>query len=551
MDLILLDLKLPDIEGKDLISEISRINSQLPFIVITGQGDEQVAVEMMKRGALDYLVKDVRFQELVPAVVRRALSQIERDRKLTQADLRQKLQHSTAHALAESATLAEAAPKVLQAICHVTGLDLGEFWTMDTNSNRLRHFETWHTDSNDFREFAKMARETTFGRGIGLPGRAWQTGKPLCVQDVATDSSFVRPDLAAKVGLHGAFAIPIRLDKETLGVMTFFSREYQTPDDTLMDALGALGSHFAQFAERKRAEEALYRAHALLEQRIQERTAALATVNSELKIEINERKQAERALRSAHAELEQRVRERTAELATANKTLQTDIAERKRLEKEILEISDREQRRIGQDLHDGLGQHLAGIELMSQVLEQKLSKTSKSAATQAQKISAYVRDAISQARLLARGLSPVVLESQGLMFALEELASRTEGLFAVSCRFYCRSPVLIHDNNVATHLYRIAQEAVTNAVKHGKAKQIEIILQHTRERTSLVIKDNGCGFPKDRSDHKGMGLQIMQYRASMIGGSISTRTEPDGGALVTFTLAPRSEPRNSRIKYEI
>src|SRR5262245_43067766 len=137
-----------------------------------------------------------------------------------------------------------------------------------------------------------------------------------------------------------------------------------------------------------------------------------------------------------------------------------DITERKRLEKEILETSDREQRRIGQDLHDGLCQQLAGIELMSQVLEQNLAGKSKAAADRVGEIAAHVRDAISQTRALARGLSPVTLESEGLMAALHELAVTARKMFNVDCSFRCDPPVLLNDQTVASQLFRIAQEAV-------------------------------------------------------------------------------------------
>ncbi len=144
-----------------------------------------------------------------------------------------------------------------------------------------------------------------------------------------------------------------------------------------------------------------------------------------------------------------------------------DITESKRLEKAILEISAREQRRIGQDLHDGLGQHLTGIAFMSKVLEQKLADQSPREAADAAKIVKLVNEAIHKARELSRGLLPVVSDAGGLMSALEQLAAEVEDLFGISCRFECDQPVLIHDNDAAMHLYHIAQEAVNNAIKHG------------------------------------------------------------------------------------
>ena len=153
-----------------------------------------------------------------------------------------------------------------------------------------------------------------------------------------------------------------------------------------------------------------------------------------------------------------------------------DITERKHLEKAILEVSGREQRRIGQDLHDGLGQHLTGIAFMSKVQEQKLMEKSLPEAGDAAKIVKLVNEAIYKTRELARGLLPVVSDAHGLMSALQQWAGEVEDLFGVSCRFECFAPVLIHDDTVATHLYYIAREAVNNAIKHGHASQIVIRL---------------------------------------------------------------------------
>jgi two-component system CheB/CheR fusion protein len=217
-----------------------------------------------------------------------------------------------------------------------------------------------------------------------------------------------------------------------------------------------------------------------------------------------------------------------------------DITERKRLEKEILEIGDGERRRIGQGLHDGLCQHLAGIELMSQVLEQKLAKKSKAASAQAGKIAEHVREAISQTRMLARGLSPVSIESNGLMSALQELAETVSKLFQVSCLFECSEPILVQDNTVATHLYHIAQEAINNAIKHGKATNIKIGLRRKLAAAELAVTDNGTGFPKELRNNGGMGLQIMKYRAGMIGGALEIRPAERKGSAIVCVFKPDS-----------
>lgn len=225
-----------------------------------------------------------------------------------------------------------------------------------------------------------------------------------------------------------------------------------------------------------------------------------------------------------------------------------DITERKHaeeLERTLLSISEREQTRIGQDLHDGLGQHLAGIELMSQVLEQNLStKKLKGEAARAAEIARHVREAISQTRLLARGLSPFVLESDGLLAALKELAHRTENVFRVACEFQSAGNVALPEA-VANHLYRIAQEAVTNAIKHGKAKHVTIELAGRGvpaepPQLILTVKDDGVGMPDVLPEKRGIGLRIMQYRAHVIGGTLTAERDPAGGTIVRCTVAPHA-----------
>jgi PAS domain S-box-containing protein len=210
-----------------------------------------------------------------------------------------------------------------------------------------------------------------------------------------------------------------------------------------------------------------------------------------------------------------------------------DITERKHLEKTILEISAREQRRIGQDLHDGLGQHLTGIAFMSKVQEQKLMEKNLPEAGDAGKIVNLVNQAIHKTRELARGLLPVVGDAEGLMSALEQWAGEVEDLFVVSCRFQCLAPVLIHDDTMATHLYYIAQEAVNNAIKHGHARQIDIRLAAVEHQGTLAIQDDGCGIGNLVPGDKGVGLHLMNYRARMVGGSLEVQRVVSGGTIVT------------------
>jgi PAS domain S-box-containing protein len=217
-----------------------------------------------------------------------------------------------------------------------------------------------------------------------------------------------------------------------------------------------------------------------------------------------------------------------------------DITERKHLEKTILEISAREQRRIGQDLHDGLGQHLTGIAFMSKVQEQRLMEKGMPEAGDAAKIVNLVNEAINKTRELARGLLPVVSDAHGLMSALRQWAGEVEDLFAVSCRFQCFTPVLIHDDTVATHLYYVAREAVNNAIKHGHARHIVIRLAADQRQGALTIQDDGSGISSTVPGSKGMGLHLMNYRARMVGGSLEVQRAPTGGTIVTclFPVIP-------------
>ena len=166
------------------------------------------------------------------------------------------------------------------------------------------------------------------------------------------------------------------------------------------------------------------------------------------------------------------------------------------MEKAILDISAREQRRIGQDLHDGLGQHLTGIAFMAKVHEAKLAEKNRSETEDAAKIVKLVNEAIHKTRELSTEC-PVVSDSQGLMSALQLWAGEVQDLFGVSCRFQCEMPVLIHDDAMATHLYHIAQEAVNNAIKHGEPRNLMIQLTAEQGRGKLLIRDDGKGIAEN------------------------------------------------------
>jgi len=225
----------------------------------------------------------------------------------------------------------------------------------------------------------------------------------------------------------------------------------------------------------------------------------------------------------------------------------TDISSRKLMEKQIAEISDREQKRIGQDLHDSLCQHLVSVAFAAELLRDKLEKHHLAEATQAETITEMVNQGISQARNLARGLYPVRLEVDGLSSALEELAAMVQARNNVACQFTCDEQVLIYDEVAGTNLYRIAQESVNNAIKHGRCKNISIGLGAVEDEVTLTVKDDGVGFPEMLDASRGMGLHIMNYRAKMIGAFLDIRRGAAGGTIVICSFHNESNPKNEQL----
>jgi signal transduction histidine kinase len=234
----------------------------------------------------------------------------------------------------------------------------------------------------------------------------------------------------------------------------------------------------------------------------------------------------------------------SARLAAARQRAEQGEAEARLLERRILEIADEEQRRIGHDLHDGLGQHLTGIALMVRRLEHHLTAASSPDAEDARKLSELARTAVEWTHDLTRSLSPAVLETAGgLPEALRELASNAQSIFKIECTFEQDGAALPPvDLASRVHLYRIAQEAISNAVRHGAAKRVEIDLRGTSDALVLRIADDGAGIGhrpgvgEGARDGEGMGLRIMRYRARMIGATVNVARRSGGGGGGTEVL---------------
>jgi signal transduction histidine kinase len=227
-------------------------------------------------------------------------------------------------------------------------------------------------------------------------------------------------------------------------------------------------------------------------------------------------------------------------LQSARQRAEESEREARELERRILEISDAEQRRIGYDLHDGLGQHLTGIALMTRQLENRLTAEQSPHAARAVKISGLADTAVEWTHNLTRSLSPPALEKVGLAEALQELAANAENIFNIQCSFERDGQTDIRDLAAAVHLYRIAQEAISNAVKHGNAAHIRLRLSDLGNEIHMQIIDDGSGIQpaNNHGEQDGMGLRIMQYRARMIGAQIDVQhrngeSQNQSGTVVT------------------
>lgn len=214
----------------------------------------------------------------------------------------------------------------------------------------------------------------------------------------------------------------------------------------------------------------------------------------------------------------------------------SDITERRRLEKEVLEIAESERARIGRDLHDGLGQSLTGTALLSKGLQQQLEAVAPAQAEQARLISALIDETIGTTRRLANVLFPAALERGGLQGALDELVIGVERMYGAKCTVKLAEGAAPEDRSRATHLFRIVQEAVNNALRHGKATRIAVLLIRRRSGSVLMIRDDGVGCRVDALAGEGMGLRSMRYRASVLGGTIEFRSSPGKGTTVVCRL---------------
>jgi PAS domain S-box-containing protein len=426
------------------------------------------------------------------------------DRK--RAEQRRAVNLAVTRILSESLALAHAVPRILRTVCETLGWEVGDFWTPKPDGRVLRCLVS-ESRIGKFSKFKAVSRKLKLAPGIGLPGRIWSNLKPAWISDITKDNNFPRAPVVAGEGLHGAFAFPISFGKHFVGVMEFFSLEIREPDEDVLKMFSSIGSQIGQFVQRKRAEAALQKSKELLEQLVRQRTKALRMSNAELK---------------------------------------NEIERRKGLEGEILAVSDREQQRLGQELHDGLCQHLTAVAFMARSVALRLKNHRVIDASDIEKIAELVNDAATDTRNLSRALHRIDVDAAGLVNALQDLVDRE--IWKIPCRLEVGPSFQIQDDAAAAHFYRIAREAVINANKHAQAREILIRLERSRQGIVMRVIDDGVGFPAEPKLKHGLGFHIMKYRAQMIGGRLEIDSPKRGGTCVSCYLPERAFQPHQPVK---
>lgn len=423
------------------------------------------------------------------------------------AEQRRSVDLAVTRTLSESRSLDEAVPRILRTVCETLGWEVGDFWAPNTTGGRvLRCLEVRGSSVAKFPKFKAASRKLELAPGMGLPGRAWSNLKPVWISDVTRDNNVPRASIAAEEGLHAGFAFPISFGKNFLGVMEFFSLEIRKLDEDLLKMFAGIGSQIGQFVQRKRAEDAAQKSKELLERLVQQRTKALRVTNAKL---------------------------------------ENEIERRKGLEGEILSVSDREQQRLGQELHDGLCQHLTAVAFMAHSIAMRLKNHRVIDAADIEKIAQLVNDAASDTRNLSRALHRMDVDAAGLVTALQDLVDRE--IWRTPCRLQVRPSFRIDDDSAAAHLFRIAREAVINANKHAQAREIVVKLENSRQGMVLRVIDDGVGCLNAAKLKQGLGFHIMNYRAQLMGGRLEIDSPKTGGTCVSCYLPRRVSPsRNAK-----
>lgn len=509
--------------------------------------------------------------------------------ELSKANRTLALDYEVTRILAESLTPGEAAPEILKAICEATGWDIGALWYVDDEANVLRCAEVWHRPEIAAGEFENLSRETVFPLGAGLPGRVWQDGEPSWINELAKDANFPRLGVAGKNELQSAFAFPILLGSEVIGVGEFFSREIRQRDDEMLVMLSAIGSDIGQLIERKQKEEALRES--------EDRFRTLAETASDAIITIDERgyivfvnpavekifgyQPAEMVgedltmlmpeyLRHLHRAGLQRYQEtgkkhiswEAVELPGLHRSgreiplelsfgefvrnerryftgIVRDVSERKqaaealqRSREERFRELERVRQRIATDLHDDIGSSLTQISIMSEVAQNRSGGDNAPALSTIANASRELIDAMSD---IVWAINPQKDHLSDLNQRMRRFAA--DVLTARNVELDFRAPLQDTDvelgANIRREVFLIFKETVNNMVKHSGLTRAEIEFRIADGNLVLRVSDNGKGFDTN-GESDGHGLLSMRERTQALGGKMEIVSVPGQGTTITL-----------------
>ncbi|MDB6015831.1 MAG: putative sensor protein [Pedosphaera sp.] len=500
-DLVVSDYVMPGFGGLDALELFNEMRLDIPFIIVSGQIGEDVAVEAMRAGARDYIMKD-RMARLVPAVTRELReAKVRQDRRKADRALRESEERF--RQLAEN-------------------VDVVFFM-----------FDRPEKGTPGQALYVSPAYEIIWGRSVtGLyhDARSWL--KSVYPEDrdkvLAGMQEMDRGEFNQEFRIVGLDMRMRWIHYRTFPVINEHGTVYR------------IAGIAEDITARKVAEEQLAANARQLEMMVEE----LRAIDAQLRL-------SNREILQSRADLEKRVHERTIDLTAANAELQCQIGERMRLERELLEIAEQERRRIGFDLHDDLSQKLMGISFMIKALECKVANRDMPRVTETRRIQMLINQVINHTRDLAHDFSNLDLQGDDLAVELKGLAAKMKKMFQISCQFSSKGELPSLTQNVAAQLYKIAQEAASNAVKHGKAKLVIISLYQQGNRLMLTIKNNGLPFPGIGKSSDGMGLRIMKSRAGLIGAALEVRANGGNGLIVTCILPLTATTKPAPIKVEL
>jgi PAS domain S-box-containing protein len=509
------------------------------------------------------------------------------------------LEYDVTRVLAEAATPAEAAPKVLRAICESGGWEVGALWDVDREVNVLRCLDVWHQPNVNAAQFEAMSREQVFVPGVGLPGRVLQSGEAHWISDLAHDPNFPRLVVAAKEGLKSAFAFPILIESEVIGVIEFFSSEPRQPDAEQIRSLSAIGSHIGQVIERKRTEEALSESENRFRTLAETASDAIITIDEhstivfanpatasvfghslaemigeELTMLMPEyvrhlhRAGFSRYLQTGHRHLSWEAielpglhksgREIPLEVSFGEFTknnlrfftgIVRDISERKRAEEELqrsreerlIEL-ERVRRRIATDLHDDIGSSLTQIAILSEVIRQRVGEDESTVSEPLSMIAGASRELVDSMSDIVWAINPQKDHLSDLTQRMRRFAA--DSFTARNITFQLSLPEVEEDMKLGANLRRevflIFKESINNIVRHAGCTEAEIKLRFAADKLILNLRDNGCGFDV-ASESDGHGLVSMRDRAQGIGGQLELISKTGHGTSITLQV-PLNHP---------